>query len=127
MFHQFHDSSTCQQSNEVGSITVSDATFSVGGLTEIGQLVLSAVEEERCAVVLGPGFGQALETSQVLQNLGRLQLIPPLVDAGAKTPRESDRRKVKLARMDTPQMICMAPTTEKPPDTYMQYDCGRPQ
>lgn len=109
------DSSTCQQLNEVGSITVSDATFSVRNITEIGQLVLSAVEEDRCAVVLSPGFGQALETSQVLQNLGRLHLIPPLVDAGAKTPRESDRRKVKLARMDTPQMICMAPTTQKPP------------
>lgn len=101
--------------SQMKSITVSDITFSVKDITEISQLVLSAVEEDRCAVVLGPGFGQALETSKVLQNLGRLQLIPPLVDAGAKTPRESDRRKVKPPRMDTPQMICMAPTTEKPP------------
>lgn len=108
------NSSTCNSQINFGSIRVSDATFSVRDITEIGQLVLSAVEEERCAVVLGPGFGQALETSQVLQNLGRLQLIPPLVDARAKTPREIGQRSMKLARMDTPQMICMAPTTKKP-------------
>lgn len=108
------DSLTCNSQINFGSITFFDAMFSVRDITEISQLVLSAIEEERCAVVLSSGFGQPLETSQVLQNLGRLQLIPPLVDARAKTPREIGQRYMKLARMDTPQMICMASTTKKP-------------
>lgn len=55
--------------------------FKVPSITKFFQLVLFAVEEERRAVVFGAGFGQALETSQVLQDLGGLQLIAPLVDA----------------------------------------------
>lgn len=72
--------------------------FKVPSITKISQPVLFAVEEERRAVVFGPGFGQTLETSQVLQDLGGLQLITPLVDARSENPkRESSWRKTEPA------------------------------
>lgn len=49
-------------------------------ITKLSQGVVFAAEGERGAIVLRPGFGQAFETGQVLQDLRRLQLIPPLVD-----------------------------------------------
>lgn len=57
-------------------------------LTEFSQRVLSAVKDERCAIVFSPGFGQAFQTSQVLQNLGWFQLVPPLVDTRTEMAKE---------------------------------------
>lgn len=75
--------------------------FKVPTITKIFQLVLFAVEEERRAVVFGPGFGQALETSQVLQDLGGLQLIAPLVGARSENAeRERGWRKTEPVWMN---------------------------
>lgn len=72
----------CEQEREMLSYRLTQ-------LTKFSQGIFSAIKDEWCAVVFSPGFGQAFQTSQVLQNLGWFQLVPPLVDTRTEIEKKN--------------------------------------